>query len=107
MLSFRQVGTVVWTFLAFMLAAALVLNLRYKPIGEGEARYLDTWTGKIHAAEENANASLAEALGSKARERPASAVEITVLQRLLRREAERSTCRGVRFAFPAEVIEVR
>ncbi|NIN71170.1 MAG: hypothetical protein GTO46_04375 [Gemmatimonadetes bacterium] len=98
MLSFRQVGTVIWTFLAFMVVASLVLNLRYKPIGEGEVRYLDTWTGTIHAVEPSRSVPLAQA-------RPQASdrsVEIAMLGRLYRRETERSTCRGVRFAFPAE-----
>jgi hypothetical protein len=95
MLSFRQVGTVVWTFLAFMVAASLVLNLRYKPIGEGEASYLDTWTGTIHAVEATRSA----------RTRPQSpdrTIEVIKLESLYRQAAERSACRGVRFAFPAE-----
>ena len=103
MLSFRQVGTVVWTFLVFMVAASLVLNLRYKTIGEGEARYLDTWTGRIHAVEANVDAPLAEA-GPQA---PDASIEIAMLETLYRREAERTTCRGVRFAFPAEGSDFR
>ncbi len=98
MLSFRQVGTVVWTFLAFMVAASLVLNLRYKPIGEGEASYLDTWTGTIHAVEATRSAPLA-------RTRPQSpdrTIEVIRLESLYPQAAERSACRGVRFAFPAE-----
>jgi hypothetical protein len=103
MLSFRQVGTVVWTFLAFMVAASLVLNLRYKPIGEGEAGYLDTWTGTIHAVEASQSAPLAQA-DPQASDR---SIEIAMLERLYRHEAERRTCRGVRFAFPAEGSDVR
>jgi hypothetical protein len=103
MVSFRQVGTVVWAFLAFMVAASLVLNLRYKPIGEGGARYLDTWTGTIHAVEASQNAPLAQA-GTQALDR---AIEITMLERLRRQETQRTTCRGVRFAFPAEGSDVR
>ncbi|UCC81923.1 MAG: hypothetical protein JSW46_13045 [Gemmatimonadota bacterium] len=98
MLSFRQAGTVIWTFLAFMVAASLVLNLRYKPIGEGETRYLDTWTGTIHAVEATQSVPLAQARPGA----PDRSIEITLLERLQRQEAERSTCRGVRFAFPAE-----
>lgn len=98
MLSFRQVGTVVWTFLAFMVAASLVLNLRYKPIGEGETGYLDTWTGTIHAVEASQSAPLAQARPQV----PDRSIEIMMLERLSRQEAERSACRGIRFAFPAE-----
>ena len=103
MLPFRQTATVVWTFLAFMVAASLVLNLRYKPVGEGEARYLDTWTGEIHAVEANVGTPLAEARPQA----PERSVEIVMLEGLYRRAAERSTCRGVRFAFPAEGSDVR
>ncbi len=98
MLSFRQVGTVIWTFLAFMVAASLVLNLRYKPIGEGETRYLDTWTGTIHAVEASQTTPLVQARPQA----PDRSIEITMLEGLYRQATERSTCRGVRFAFPAE-----
>lgn len=98
MLSFRQVGTVVWTFLVFMVAASLVLNLRYKSIGEGEARYLDTWTGRIHAVEATVGAPAAKAEPQVS----ARSIDIVMFERLQRREAERSACRGVRFAFPVE-----
>ena len=90
-------------FVVFMVGAALVLNLRYKPIGEGEARYLDTWTGKIHAVEAKASAPLAE-VEARASDR---SIEIVMLERLYRREPERGTCRGVRFAFPAEGSDAR
>jgi hypothetical protein len=103
MLSFRQVATVVWAFLAFMVAASLVLNLRYKPIGEGEARYLDTWTGRIHAAEADAGAPLAKA----SRRAPAASIEIATLEMLYRRAPQSTACGGVRFAFPAEGSAVR
>lgn len=103
MLSFRQVGTVVWTFLAFMLAASLVLNLRYKPLGEDGARYMDTWTGTIHTVEANPTAPLAQA----SRQTSDRSIEITTLRRLYRQEAERSACRSVRFAFPAEGSDAR
>jgi hypothetical protein len=96
MLSFRQLASVLWTFLGFMIVAGLVLNLRYKPVGEGDAHYLDTWTGKIHAVP-------AEGTTKSRRE-----IEIRVLEGLLRREADGRTCGNVRFAVPApEVIEVR
>jgi hypothetical protein len=103
MLSLRQVGTVVWTFLAFMVAASLVLNLRYKRIGEGEARYLDTWTGRIHAVETSVNAPPAKA-GLQASE---GSIEIAILEGLYRRGVQASTCRAARFAFPAEGSDVR
>jgi len=103
MLSFRQVGTVVWAFLAFMVAASLVLNLRYKSIGEGEARYLDTWTGKIHGVEADAEGPLATA----GRRPPAASIEIATLGVLYRRAPQSTACGGVRFAFPAEGSDVR
>lgn len=107
MLPFRQVATVVWAFLGFMVAAALVLNLRYKPIGEGDARYLDTWTGKIHPVEAAAREPLATSAVTHARLRSESGADVILLERLRSRELERGSCRGVRFAFPAEVTEYR
>ncbi|MGD2217437.1 MAG: hypothetical protein PVJ64_11795, partial [Gemmatimonadales bacterium] len=76
---------------------------RYKPIGEDGARYLDTWTGTIHALDASQDAPLVQA----DRQAPERSIEIVMLERLYRPAAERSTCRGVRFAFPAEGSDVR
>jgi hypothetical protein len=105
MVSFRQTAAVVWTFLAFMVAAGLVLNLRYKPLGEAEAFYLDTWTGALHAVhpEVEAPAAALDLSVTLRRQR----AELRVLEGLLRRETARGTCGSVRFAFPAEVTETR
>lgn len=94
MVSLRQIAGVLWTFLGFMLVAGLVLDMRYKPVGEGTG-YLDTWTGRVH---ENV-----ATVG-----RPESARRIVVVDRSglsvevsehLRRDVEASGT--VRFAFPA------
>lgn len=50
MLSFRQAGTAVWLYAGCVVAAALAMNLRYKPIADGAA-YVDTWTGKSYQAQ--------------------------------------------------------
>ncbi|NIR43854.1 MAG: hypothetical protein GWN99_02185, partial [Gemmatimonadetes bacterium] len=71
MLPLRQIAGGLWTFLGFMIVAALVLNMRYKPVGDG-ARYLDTWTGKIHAAV----AEDAPAAGDRAANQRAEEVEV-------------------------------
>ncbi len=96
MLSLRHVASVVWTFLAFMVAAALVLNLRYKTVGEGQ--YFDTWTGQIRPAErvEAPAASSEVVLGISGLE-----PGISFRAERLRREKLGSDCARVRFAFPA------
>lgn len=96
MLSLRQVASVVWTFLAFMVAAALVLNLRYKTVGEGE--YFDTWTGQIRPTErvKAPEASSAVVLGVTGSESG-----IALRAERLRWEQSVSDCSRVRFAFPA------
>nr|NIQ27366.1 hypothetical protein [Gammaproteobacteria bacterium] len=89
-------------FLGFMLAAALVFNLRYKPIGE--AGYLDTWTGQLRSTERvEAPAQPAEVVRGITRVEPGSAVPFE----RLRRERPGSECVGVRFAFPAPEPRVR
>ncbi len=95
MLSLRHVASVAWTFLAFMVAAALVLNLRYKTVGEGQ--FFDTWTGKIRpAARVEAPAPSPEVvLGISG-----SGPEIAFRAERLRREGQASDCARVRFAFP-------
>jgi hypothetical protein len=125
MLSFRQIASVVWTFMLFMVAAALVMNLRYKPLDEGDALYLDTWTGKVRSAAPTV--ALAETVAPEAPELAASVngMEIILLERLREREVERQLehararldrlrlrlenvvvepgCQSIRFAFPAHV----
>lgn len=105
MLSFRQIGGAFWTLLGFMIAAALVLNLRYKPLNEGQL-LLDTWTGELRSV---ATAPLTEGVAARARAHVEDAVEIAVLKGIAESSAVRgTTCNGVHFAFPArERVEVR
>ncbi|NIR43598.1 MAG: hypothetical protein GWN99_19380 [Gemmatimonadetes bacterium] len=87
MLPLRQVAGGLWTVLGFMLVAALVLNMRYKPMGDG-ASYLDTWTGETHA--------VAEA------EAPSARAEVERVEGIVERARIRAAApNGVRFAFPA------
>lgn len=95
MISLRHIASVAWTFLAFMVAAALVLHLRYKPVGE--AQYFDTWTGKIRPAERiDAPAPPPQGVAGITRAVPG----VVPLERLSPERAV-SGCRGVTFAFPA------
>jgi hypothetical protein len=103
MLTFRQIASVSWTFLGFMVAAALVLNMRYKPLDEGNAIFLDTWTGKVHS-------KVIEAPPAKARDTQvtileAPRVDVIRLEELVERRIEhhehKGKCSSVRFAFPA------
>jgi hypothetical protein len=105
MLSFRQIGGAAWTLLGFMVAAAVVLSLRYRPLDEGRL-LLDTWTGELRPV---AVAPLDEATAARADPGVEDAVEIAVLQKIAESSAVRRTaCTGVRFAFPApERVEVR
>lgn len=48
MLSLKRFQGVAWTFLGFMLVAALVLDMRYKALDDGSG-YLDTWTGAVRS----------------------------------------------------------
>ncbi len=102
MVSFRQVATVIWTFLGFMVVAGLVFNLRYKQVGEGDTMYLDTWTGRIRAAVVDAPLDPA----ARARARASESGEIVLRERALR-QLERRACGNVRFAFPAPSVESR
>jgi hypothetical protein len=102
MLSLRQVGGALWAFISFMIAAAVVMNLRYKPL-DGDALLLDTWTGDIRAV---ATAPVAEI--AEVSEDSEVSVEIAVLESIVHGHAEKLTCNGVGFAFPApQRIEVR
>jgi hypothetical protein len=107
MLSFRQISSVVWTFLGFMLVASLVLNLRYKGLDDGDALYLDTWTGKIQSA-----IAVAPAIARSGRTgNPLEIIVLERLERLKQRQVEaqkiETECGSVRFAFPAPVIRYR
>lgn len=104
MFTFRQVGSVLWTFVGFMVAAAVVLNMRYKTLDEADTLFLDTWTGKVQRV-------VVETPAPQAKERIAtspprrSGVDILLLERLAEiraraQEPERG-CAKVRFAFPA------
>ncbi len=104
MLTFRQISSVLWTFLGFMVAAAVVLNMRYKPLDEESAVFLDTWTGKVHR-------EVAEMPAPKAREAQVTilesrgrGVDVLLLEELVERRSRSHShdgeCRGIRFAFP-------
>ncbi len=105
MLSLRQLTSVVWTFLGFMVVASLVLNLRYKTLDDGAAFYVDTWTGKTHSA------AVAEAPEKPAANGKLDIVILERLERLTERQVHRhrieTECATVRFAFPAPVTEHR
>jgi hypothetical protein len=100
MLSFRQVATVVWALLGFMVAAALVLHLRYKPVS-GHDVYLDTWTGKLRSVAAAEHTIPVRALDASAGETARLALELAVLEELAGRGPKSGSCTAVRFAFPA------
>lgn len=107
MLSFRQISSVVWTFLGFMLVASLVLNLRYKSLDDGDALYLDTWTGKIQSA-----VAVAPAVARTGRTgNPLAIIVLERLERLKQRQVEaqkiETECGSVRFSFPAPATRYR
>ncbi len=107
MLSFRQISSAVWSFLGFMLVASLVLNLRYKSLDDGDALYLDTWTGKIESA-----VAVAPAVAKTGRTgNPLEIIVLKRLERLKERQVEaqkiETQCAGVRFAFPAPATRYR
>ena len=105
MLTFRQVASVVWTFLGFMVAAAVVLNMRYKPLDERNALFLDTWTGKVHREVAEAPAPKANDAQVTILESRRNGVDILLLEELVERRSKPHKhdggCSGVRFAFPA------
>ena len=105
MLTFRQVASVVWTFLGFMVAAAVVLNMRYKPLDEESAVFLDTWTGKVHREVAEAPAPKANDAQVTILESRRNGVDILLLEELVERRSKPHKhdggCSGVRFAFPA------
>ncbi|KPK64908.1 MAG: hypothetical protein AMS21_06190 [Gemmatimonas sp. SG8_38_2] len=122
MLSLRQLASVVWTFLGFMVVASLVLNLRYKSLDDGDVLYLDTWTGKVHsgvAASPAPDVVVAEAPKAMARGDRLDIVILGRSDRLEERRIERhvehhfeqqeaaTECASVRFAFPAPVARYR
>ena len=102
MLTFRQITSVVWTFLGFMVAAAVVLNMRYRPLDETKTMLLDTWTGRIqHVAIEQPRAEERVVITESRRNR----VDILLLEELAQSRAKAyrhdHECAKVRFAFPA------
>jgi hypothetical protein len=105
MLTFRQIASVVWTFLGFMVAAAVVLNMRYKPLDEGSLVFLDTWTGKIHREVAETPAPMAKDAHVTILESRGRGVDILLLEEMVERRSKThkhdGECRGVRFAFPA------
>jgi hypothetical protein len=102
MLTFRQIASVVWTFLGFMVAAAVVPNMRYRPLDETNTLLLDTWTGRIqHVAAERPRAEERVVIAESRRNR----VDILMLEESARERARTHRheveCAKVRFAFPA------
>jgi len=103
MLSFRQVTSLIWSLSAFVLAAALALHLRYRPLAEQPA-YLDTWTGDVRGAVAGLEVSTAgvEARVSDAERRVALEGALRRLRPVPPRDAiAMAPCTSVRFAFPA------
>ncbi len=98
MLTIRQLSAVVWTFLGFMMAAALVLNLRYKPMAD-DAVFLDTWTGRLRSVSAE-QVPEARTVAASAVARRSDAVEIRIVERVATGRA-RPVCASTRFAFPA------
>lgn len=105
MLSFRSVLSLIWSLSAFVLAAALALHLRYRPLADQPA-YLDTWTGEVRGAVSDTRVSAGTvvpsiALGPGPAEALAERLRLEI-RRLPRRETvEVGPCPSVRFAFPA------
>jgi hypothetical protein len=95
----------------FMVASALVMNLRYKPLDESDALYLDTWTGKIEASVSTVPAPRVAMLEAPKLEASVNGLEIILLEKLNERKARlekiETECGGVRFAFPAPVTRPR
>ena len=101
MLSFRQITSLVWSLSAFVLAAALALHLRYRPLAD-EPAYLDTWTGSVRGTAE-AVAPEPEITGSRdLRSRQNEVAEAIIrLERDRMRDVVPRSAPCVRFAFPA------
>ncbi len=97
MLSFRQTDLTIWLYSGFVVAGALALNLRYKPVA-GESGYLDTWTGRmVEVAAETRSATAMNLLPSPLTLEGSDTAPWEE-HFLLRQSGD---CRGVRFAFPA------
>ncbi len=99
MVHFRQIASVGWTLMAFMVAGALVLHLRYRPVAE-DSLLLDTWTGQVHEIE------APRAVRSDAGRGWQMEGRLLELEARLRR-AQPATCARVRFAFPAPPADAR
>lgn len=102
MFTFRQISSIVWTFMGFMLAAAVVLNMRYKPLDE--TSLLDTWTGRIQrvAAESPVPAAKERVAIAESRR---NGVDILLLEELTEQQVRvhqhDGRCAAIRFAYPA------
>ncbi len=103
MLSFRQTGLAIWLYSGFVVAGALALNLRYKPVA-GESGYLDTWTGRIVEVEADTRSPTAMNLLPSPPTLEGSETAPWEGHILLRQSSD---CRGVRFAFPAPGTSAR
>lgn len=88
MLSLRQVLAGVGLYAGLLVTAALVLNLRYKPMA-GDTAYLDTWTGKIRTS-----AAVPLAMAEAARNAPQSTETSAAAVRKRRRRREGECARA-------------
>jgi hypothetical protein len=104
MLSIRQMASLIWAVTAFMFAAALVLNVRFKSLGEGSV-YVDTWTGQLRSLSEEFVVARADDCSDRIvaiDRRREQLNELRVRVERIRRAAPLDTdCKGVCFAFPA------
>ena len=119
MLSLRQLTSVAWTFLGFMVAASLVLNLRYKPLDDGASLYVDTWTGKTHSVAVTAPVAPVAVAEAPKRSDAETRLDVVILERLERlkqRQIHRHRieiekvekgCAAVSFAYPAPIVWYR
>lgn len=104
MLTFRHIASAVWTVVGFMMAASLILHMRYKPMSDEQPIYLDTWTGRVHSSAAEVVTAPPNAVVARTLESPRRKVDVLLLEELTeRRRAERhehAECARVRFAFP-------
>lgn len=103
MLSFRQAAVAVWMYSGLVVAGALVLSLRYKPV-MGDAAYLDTWTGQVHQVEPRPSTQETPDL-AMVFPTPTSPKIETWGDRIVLPEGH--SCGAVRFAFPAPGTALR
>ncbi len=104
MLSIRQMPSLIWAVTVFMFAAALVLDFRYKTLGDGAA-YVDTWTGQLRSLENEFQVAGANDCGDRTVASDTHRESLNELrfrvERIRRAAPLDSDCRGVCFAFPA------